>query len=54
MSERYFEDYPAGTVFISAGSIEVGEADIIDFARKYDPQLMQPTQKRRREGISVV
>lgn len=37
--ERYFEDYPAGAVF-TAGEIRVSEADIIDFARCYDPQAM--------------
>lgn len=38
-SERYFEDYPVGAVF-TAGTIPVGESDIIDFARRYDPQAM--------------
>ena len=38
-AERYFEDYPAGAVF-TAGEIRVGEAEIIDFARRYDPQVM--------------
>ena len=37
--ERYFEDYPAGAVF-TAGPIAVSEAEIIEFARKYDPQAM--------------
>jgi acyl dehydratase len=40
MSEpRYFEDYPAGAVF-TAGSVAVSEADILEFARRYDPQPM--------------
>ena len=39
MSERWFEDYPAGAVF-TAGEIRVGAADIVEFARKYDPQAM--------------
>ena len=39
MSERYFEDYRPGAVF-AAGAIGVDEADIIDFARNYDPQAM--------------
>jgi len=38
-SERYFEDYPPGAVFTS-GAIPVSEAEIIDFARRYDPQAM--------------
>lgn len=37
--ERYFEDYPEGAVF-SAEAIRVSEADIVDFARRYDPQAM--------------
>ena len=37
--ERYFEDYAPGAVF-SGGPIAVSEADIIDFASKYDPQAM--------------
>ena len=39
MTERYFEDYPAGAVF-TAGGVTVSEAEIIEFARKYDPQAM--------------
>lgn len=34
---RYFEDYVPGLV-IDCGSFTVGEAEIIDFARRYDPQ----------------
>jgi len=39
MTERYFEDYPPGAVFTS-GAIPVSEAEIIGFARRYDPQAM--------------
>ena len=39
MTERWFEDYPAGAVF-TAGEIRVGTAEIVEFARKYDPQAM--------------
>jgi acyl dehydratase len=38
-AERYFEDYTPGAVFTS-GAITVSEAEIIDFARHYDPQAM--------------
>lgn len=38
-SERYFEDYTPGAVF-TAGAITVSETEIIDFARRYDPQPM--------------
>src|SRR5436190_19707995 len=39
MAERYFEDYPPGAVF-EGGGIAVTESDIVEFARKYDPQAM--------------
>ena len=41
MSQRplYFEDYPVGAVF-EGGAIAVTEADILDFARRWDPQAM--------------
>lgn len=35
--DRYFEDFVVGRVF-DAGSVSVSEADIVEFARKYDPQ----------------
>lgn len=36
---RYFEDYPVGAVY-AGGPITVSEAEIVDFARRYDPQPM--------------
>ena len=36
---QYFEDYPVGAVF-AGGPITVGEQEILDFARRYDPQPM--------------
>ncbi|MGC8605291.1 MAG: acyl dehydratase, partial [Desulfomonilaceae bacterium] len=36
--DRYFEDYQTGAVH-EAGSITVSEADIIEFARQFDPQF---------------
>ncbi|MEP6942315.1 MAG: MaoC family dehydratase [Betaproteobacteria bacterium] len=35
--ERFFEDYPVGSVF-EAGPVRISEADIVDFAKRYDPQ----------------
>ena len=35
--ERYFEDYVAGTMQ-EFGKVSLSQAEIIDFARKYDPQ----------------
>jgi acyl dehydratase len=37
--DRYFEDYILGSVF-EYGVIQVDEAEIIDFARRFDPQDM--------------
>ena len=34
---RYFEDYVPGLV-VDCGSFTVGQAEIVDFARRYDPQ----------------
>ena len=36
---RYFEDYLPGTVF-ECGHIPVSEAEIVEFARRFDPQDM--------------
>jgi acyl dehydratase len=36
---RYFEDYVAGSVF-EYGGIRADEAEIIEFARRFDPQDM--------------
>jgi acyl dehydratase len=47
--ERYFEDYPAGAVF-TAGAISVDAAEIIDFARKYDPQPMHTDAQAAAHG----
>jgi len=35
--DRYFEDYVSGTVF-EFGEIRVSEGEIIEFARRFDPQ----------------
>ncbi len=37
IDDRYFEDYLAGSTY-EFGEIEVGEAEIIEFAKRYDPQ----------------
>jgi acyl dehydratase len=45
IDERYFEDYLPGTV-VEYGPIIVDEAEVIEFARRYDPQPfhVDPTQ----------
>ena len=35
----WLEDYPVGAVY-TGGPVEVSEQDILDFARRYDPQPM--------------
>ena len=37
IDDRHFEDYVAGSTY-EFGEIEVGEAEIIEFAKRYDPQ----------------
>ena len=37
IDRRYFEDYAAGAIF-DCGSVAVDEAEMIGFARRYDPQ----------------
>src|SRR3546814_13322728 len=36
-SERYYEDYDTGEIITAAG-VTIAEADILDFAFRYDPQ----------------
>ena len=36
---RYFEDYPVGAIYVG-GPVTVSEQDILEFARRYDPQPM--------------
>jgi acyl dehydratase len=49
MSPRYFEDYPPGAVF-TAGATPVTEAEILKFARKYDPQPMHTDPEAAAKG----
>ena len=37
MEDYYFEDYPVGRL-AKLGEISVGESEMVDFARRYDPQ----------------
>ena len=47
--DRYFEDYVPGAVY-EFGSCEVTEADIIDFARRFDPQPMHLDEAAAAQG----
>jgi len=46
---RYFEDYVPGTVS-EYGEIRVGEDEVIEFARRFDPQLMHVDPEAARRG----
>jgi len=46
---RYFEDYPPGTV-IEGGAVAVSESDIVEFARRYDPQTMHTNPAAAEHG----
>jgi acyl dehydratase len=45
----HFEDYPVGAVF-TGGPIAVSEADILEFARRYDPQPMHTDKEAAEAG----
>jgi len=47
--ERYFEDFLPGSVS-EYGGIRVTEAEIIEFARRYDPQYLHVDQKTAARG----
>jgi acyl dehydratase len=47
--DRYFEDYLPGAVF-ECGRIPVTEAEIIQFARRYDPQDMHVNPEAAARG----
>ncbi len=45
MSERWFEDYVPGAVH-ELGSVEVDEAELLEFARRFDPQPIHTDPER--------
>ncbi len=47
--ERYFEDYIPGTVY-EYGEIRVDEAEILEFARRFDPQDMHVDREAAKRG----
>ena len=49
-SERYFEDYPVGMVS-EFGEMAVSAEEIIEFARRYDPQDMHTDPERAAHGV---
>lgn len=47
--ERWFEDYRPGLI-VTGGPVEVGEAEILEFARRYDPQPMHTDPAAAKAG----
>ena len=45
----HFEDYPVGAVF-AGGPIVVTEQEILDFARRHDPQPMHVDKEAAKRG----
>ena len=50
MAGRYFEDFRVGEV-LTLGSRTVSEAEIIDFARQFDPQPFHTDPARARASV---
>jgi acyl dehydratase len=49
IDQRYFEDYPLGSVALY-GPIAVDEAEVIAFGRRYDPQEFHVDPQRAAKG----
>ena len=49
VEDRYFEDYVPGAVF-EYGQIPVTEAEIVEFARRFDPQYIHVDLERAAQG----
>jgi acyl dehydratase len=49
INERYFEDYVPGPIF-EYGPIAVTESEIVDFAKKFDPQDMHINPEKAAKG----
>ena len=52
MVERYFEDFTVGEIMVSA-SAALSEAEIVAFARSYDPQPFHLDPEAARESPDV-
>jgi acyl dehydratase len=49
IGDRYFEDYVPGAVCVY-GDIAMTEASIVEFARRYDPQLIHANPEAAQRG----
>lgn len=50
VENRYLEDYEPGSIH-EFGSITVGEADIIDFGRRFDPQVFHTDPQAAKHSV---
>ena len=48
-TDRFFEDYTVGATYV-CGSFTMTEDEIIEFATRYDPQVMHTDRRRGAEG----
>ena len=51
MTERYFEDFAVGQVNKESGRVRVDKAEIIAFAKKFDPQPFHLDEEAARKSI---
>ncbi len=49
LDDRYFEDYVPDSVY-EYGSITISQQEILDFAKKFDPQLIHADPEAARHG----
>ena len=50
VNQRFFEDYEEGQV-LQLGPITIDQEEVIEFARRYDPQFFHTDPKRAQESI---
>ena len=51
LKERWFEDYGVGEV-VEFGDYPITREEIVDFARRYDPQAFHLDDEAARQSIS--
>lgn len=51
MSNRYFEDFMVGQTYKASGRVRVEKADIVAFAKQYDPQPFHLDEEAARNSI---
>ena len=49
VEKRYFEDYIPGSV-IEGGCVTLSEDDVLDFARRFDPQYIHTDPRAAADG----